>query len=317
MSEAQTGTKGAAGDRLLVPLDGSEEAKAALPYAAALATPGTEIVLLTVVPAGGEVIGAGGELAVSDDALASVDADRARAELDTIAAGLRQTGHTVQTRVGSGEPAATIIATANDLGASFIVLATRGRGAVGRLIFGSVADIVARDARVPVMVVRASEAVSGPVGITRLLVLLDGSPRAEESLPVATAISRRLGTPIHLIRVVNPIDLLPPSIGLAQAVPAEVYAETQDQIEQDARDYLDAVARRLREQGFPVTTHVLTGTPAMSIIEVTQPGDVTVVSSREHSGILRWILGSVAEQLVREDQAPVILAPASEAAEAG
>ena len=35
--------------RILVPLDGSPEARAALPYAAALATPGTEIILLTVV----------------------------------------------------------------------------------------------------------------------------------------------------------------------------------------------------------------------------------------------------------------------------
>ena len=50
MSEDTSDTATAAAIRILVPLDGSPEARAALPYAAALATPGTEIVLLTVVP---------------------------------------------------------------------------------------------------------------------------------------------------------------------------------------------------------------------------------------------------------------------------
>ena len=317
MSEGGTDTSGAPSDRLLVPLDGSEEAKAALPYAVALATSGTQITLLTVIPGPTEVIGVGGELAVSGDQAASDEANQTRAELEQVATGLRQSGHTVQTLVVSGDPAASIITTANDLDASLIVMTTHGRGAVGRLIYGSVADAVARDAQVPVMVVRAREAVSGPVGITRLVVPVDGSPLAEESLPVATAISRRLGTPIHLISVVNPIDLLPPAIGMAEAVPAEVYAETEAEIEQDAHDYLDRVSRQLQKQGLAVTTRVLTGTPATSIMEATQLGDVVVISSHERTGILRWLMGSVAEQLVREDQCPVILVPGSDEAKAG
>jgi nucleotide-binding universal stress UspA family protein len=167
------------------------------------------------------------------------------------------------------------------------------------------------------MVVRSNQEVKGPIGITRLVVPVDGSPLAEESLPVAASISRRLSTPIHLIRVVNPIDLLPPAIGMAEAVPAQVYTETEAEIEKDAHDYLDREAKALRDQGLTVTTTVLTGTPATSIIEATQHGDVVVIASHERTGVLRWLMGSVAEQLVREDQSPVILVPASDEAKSG
>ena len=315
MSEG--GTSEATGDRLLVPLDGSEEAKAALPYAAALATPGTTFTLVMVIPDTAEVIGVGGELAASGEPLPDENAYRARDELEQIAAGLRQTGRTVETVVMAGDPAANILEAADGVGATMIVMATHGRGALSRLLHGSVSDTVGSGRQVPVMVVRSSAPVTGPVGITRLVLPLDGSPLAEESLPVATSISRRLGTPIHLIRVINPIDLLPPAIGMAEAVPAQVYAETEAEIEKDARDYLDKVERKLKDEGLAVTSRVLTGTPATSIMEATQLGDVVVIASRERTGLVRWMMGSVAEQLVREDQCPVILVPASEAAKSG
>jgi nucleotide-binding universal stress UspA family protein len=313
MSEGDSGTSGATGARLLVPLDGSAEANAALPYATALATPGTEITLVTVLPGDVDVLGLGGELA-SGEPRPGDDAYKARDALERVAAGLRQSGHSVKTVVMAGDPAANILEAAEGVGATMIVMATRGRGTLGRLLHGSVADTVAREAKVPVFVVRASIPVTGPVGIMRLIVPLDGSPLAEESLPVAASLSRRLRTPIQLIRVVNPIELLPPAIGMAEAVPAEVYAQTEAEIEKDAHDYLDRVERKLKDEGLSVTSHVLTGPPATSIMEATHDGDIVIITSNERTGVLRWIMGSVAEQLVREDQCPVILVPGSDEA---
>ena len=160
MSENTSDTSTAAAIRILVPLDGSQEARAALPYATALATPGTEIILFTVVRAG-------------------TDADAARAGLETAAQRLRVAGQTVRIEVAAGDPAGCIVDMAADLLAAMIVMASHGRGALGRLIYGSVADRVAREATMPTMVVRAGQAEPGPVGITRLVVPLDGSPLAE------------------------------------------------------------------------------------------------------------------------------------------
>src|SRR4051794_37230651 len=109
MSEGDTGTSAATSDRLLVPIDGSEQAMAALPYAAALATPGTTITLVGVLPDNAEVIGVGGELAASGEPAPGEGAYVARDELEQVAAGLRHTGHTVETVVMAGDPAANIL----------------------------------------------------------------------------------------------------------------------------------------------------------------------------------------------------------------
>jgi nucleotide-binding universal stress UspA family protein len=292
MSEDTSYTSTAATIRILIPLDDSPEARVALPYAAALATPGTEIVLLTVVPS-------------------ATDADAARAGLETAAQRLRMAGQTVRIEVATGDPARRIVDMAANLGAEMIVMASHGRGALGRLIYGSVADQVGHESTVPVMVVRARQLEPGPVGITRLVVPLDGSSRAEAALPVATAISRRLGTPISLIRVVDPTDLMPPAVGVGEAIPFEIYDEAEKELEQEARHYLDTMAQKLREQGLPVATSLLKGAPASSIEEATYLGDVIVLSSHERTGVMRWLLGSVAEKLAREDESPVILVPAT------
>ena len=297
MSENKSETHTARKDLILVPLDGSEEARAALPYAQALAAPGTEIVLLTVLSA-------------------DAQADAARAALEDAAQRPRVAGYTVQTEVAVGDPAQRILDTAAHAGAGTIVMVSHGRGAVGRLIHGSVADRVARESIVPVMVVRAAGVAPGPVGITRLVVPLDGSPFAEQSLPVATEISRRLGTPLYLVRAVDPAELMPPAVGMGEAIPFEIYDDAEKEMEHAARDYLDRTAQTLRGQGLPVATAVLSGPPAAAIVEATQLGDVVVICSHEQTGVMRWLLGSVAEQLTREDQSPIILVPASAAAQA-
>jgi nucleotide-binding universal stress UspA family protein len=301
--------------RLLVPLDGSEEARDALPYAMALAVPGTEIILLTVIPAADEITGASGEMVVPADGMSSVAVDRARDALAQAAARLRLAGHAVQTQVAIGDPAERIIETARDSGTALIVMASHGRGALGRLIYGSVADRVAREAPAPTMVVRTRQLAPGPVGITRLVVPLDGTSFAEQSLSFAAEISRRLGTPILLVQAVNPLALMPPTAGFVEAMPAEVYDQTAEQMERDASEYLEGVATRLRGQGLRVVTQVLNGPPA-AIMEATRLGDVLVLCSHERSGVQRWLLGSVSEQLVRGDEAPVILVPATEHPEA-
>ncbi len=293
MSQDTSDTPTAAAIRILVPLDDSPEARVALPYAAALATPGTEIVLLTVVPS-------------------AADADAARTGLETAAQRLRVAGQTVRTEVVTGDPARCIVDMTADLRAEMIVIASHGRGAFGRLIYGSVADQVGRESPVPVMVVRFGQVQPGPVGITRLVVPLDGSSRAEAALPVAMTISRRLGTPILLVRVVDPADLMPPAVGVGEAIPFEIYDEAEKELEQEARRYLDTVAQKLREQGLPVASSMLMGPPANSIEEATHLGDVLILSSQERTGVMRWLLGSVAEKLTREDEAPVILVPASD-----
>ena len=83
-------------------------------------------------------------------------------------------------------------------------------------------------------------------------------------------------------------------------------------VEHDARDYLTAVVARLEDEGVSATWDVLEGSPFFAIADATQTGDLLVTTSHGRSGVLRWLLGSVAEKLVREAPVPVLLVPSAE-----
>ena len=102
---------------------------------------------------------------------------------------------------------------------------------------------------------------------------------------------------------------MPPAVGVGETIPFEIYDEAEKELEEETRRYLDTMAQKLREQGLPVATSVLMGPPAMSIEEATHLGDVLVLCSNDRR-VMRWLLGSVAEKLTREDESPVILVPA-------
>lgn len=144
--------------RVLVPLDGSMIAEAVLEHAVRVGTPGaTTYTLLSVVEP--RLIAARPYPGMSTPPVDQDDLeprrDEAQAYLDHVAGELRRSGATVATRVIVNLQAApAILEAAAAEGADLIALATRGRGAVPRLVLGSVADKVVRGADTPVLVIR-------------------------------------------------------------------------------------------------------------------------------------------------------------------
>jgi nucleotide-binding universal stress UspA family protein len=78
--------------------------------------------------------------------------------LRTIADQLSSNGLRVLTTVRIGEAATEIVASARECDADVIAMMTHGRTALGRLLFGAVAEAVLRRAHVPVFIVPATEA---------------------------------------------------------------------------------------------------------------------------------------------------------------
>jgi nucleotide-binding universal stress UspA family protein len=70
----------------------------------------------------------------------------------------------VEHRLEEGDAARQILRVAQEIGCDLIVLGTRGRTGLGRLLMGSVAEQVLRRASCPVLTVRAAFALSGPAG---------------------------------------------------------------------------------------------------------------------------------------------------------
>lgn len=138
-------------DKIMVPLDGSTLAEAALRRATDLVNGGT-LSLLRAAEAH--------TLPGVDPVQAQVDAVKdAEDYLAAVAGRLKDRGvKNVETHVWYGPAAAAIIEAARVQKVDLIVMSTHGRSGLGRLILGSVAEMVLRGTRTPILVVRAEGA---------------------------------------------------------------------------------------------------------------------------------------------------------------
>jgi nucleotide-binding universal stress UspA family protein len=143
--------------RVLVPLDGSDLARAALRPLMELATVlPSEVVLVRAVPSTATTVLGEPPLYVLTRRLdADPELAAARGELESEASRLGGLLPVVGTRVEVGDPAATIAAVAREEGAHLIAMSTHGRGGLTRLVMGSVAAGALHHATVPLLLVRA------------------------------------------------------------------------------------------------------------------------------------------------------------------
>jgi nucleotide-binding universal stress UspA family protein len=142
--------------RILVALDGSALAEAALSHAEHLAASGSgEIVLLRVVISPYSIVAPDLVLAgqsIDQDALQQQAEQYLHALASTRLAGR---GFPVRTVVCPGPVAEAILDHARSLNADIIVMSTHGRGGISRWVYGSVADRVLQAAPCPVLLIRA------------------------------------------------------------------------------------------------------------------------------------------------------------------
>lgn len=303
---------------ILVPLDGSDASKQAIPYAAAFHV--DRLGLLRVL--GGEAPGSeGGPL----DFFASWRRDR----IDEVDADLRHlvtenedSAGTVDFEVRYGDPAEQIIAASAEF--DLVAMTSRGRGAVERSVFGSVADRVVRYGTRPTLVAHVGDAPAPPAFPARIVVPLDGSAHAERALPLATRIAAMLDVSLHLVRAVGMDEILATVRRHRKGEPfhpsdesdTDPYEVAREASEGEAHAYLDRVASALSGAGYQATTEMRGGTPAFELAWATSAEDLMVMASRGQGGSKRWRIGSVAEKVIREAKSPVAIVPVQADADA-
>ncbi|HEV2237187.1 MAG TPA: universal stress protein [Ktedonobacterales bacterium] len=139
----------------------------------------------------------------------------------------------------------------------------------------------------------------------RILVPLDGSPRAELALPVAARLARASGGMVMLTQIVQAlaefeVGAIAPTTWAPAARPME---------RKDASVYLHKVAASESLEGVTTETGVYAGPVAAMLLLAarTRGADLIVMTTRGLSGFTRWALGSVAEKVAQLSPVPVLL----------
>jgi len=150
----------------------------------------------------------------------------------------------------------------------------------------------------------------------KILVTLDGSRLSRRALPYATEVAKHFDAEVTLMQVVPPTPLtIIPAVPDGMTGPIETQLAVQAARRQDrkntarARRYLGRLVRELTAQGIQATSDVRGGSPAKSIIAFSRRNhiDLVVMTTQGKTGLRRAIMGSVADEVIRESGIPVLV----------
>lgn len=311
--------------RILVPLDGSQRAEAAIPVAARLAraSHGTIILMrsveraLFIAPVGASYTPVMVPIS-TDNREQSTQAAR---YLERMAALKTLDGLKTVIHVADGPAADSILALSQDEHADLVVMCARGVTGYHRWKLGGVTQHIAHHAQTPLLVL--NELAAGApedqfASVQRALIALDGSALAETAIPAAirlmAAQAPETGT-LHLLRVLSPFASEEQGTPLADLV-------------QEANGYLQRLVERLEATPtehlrLTLTTEVVVDADAASaILAAAEPArdasgapddqpalgyDMIVMATHGRTGILRWSLGSVTERVLQATELPLLI----------
>jgi nucleotide-binding universal stress UspA family protein len=273
---------------ILVPVDGSASARAALDLALRLAAPDGEVVVAHVIdratiaaecvtPYGGDPM----------PILAALDEDERifLAEAATRAAAAKVRCTTVSS---DGQPAAQIAAIARERHVDAIAMGTHGRRGLARVVLGNTAAAVLHQTDLPVFVVHEQSAAAAAKPFGRILVALDPSAGARGAARAAIDIAAHDGGSVFFAHAAEPDD------GDAE------------------REALRAAKQRASVRGVVCDAATLQGDPVDAILiaaETAHANLIAIGAQRGSMGIFR--MGSVAEAIVRTSPVPVLVVPAT------
>jgi nucleotide-binding universal stress UspA family protein len=281
---------------ILVPLDGSELADRAVPFAATISTrAGWSLLLLRAV----------NTLSAPTEASGLALKREAQAALDAMAASLATDAVRAVTRVVDRQAETAILDAAAEEDVSLVVMSTHGRGGLGRFIYGSVADTVLRHSPVPVLTVPPHGLEAWPTDKpVKILVPLDGSALSSAALAPARELADMLGASLALASVVT----FPRYATYTEGV-TFIEPDPNDNLLVQARHYLEEVADGLRTETCPVEVYATYGSPYFGITTIARDlgAGLIVMATHGRSGMTRAVLGSVATATIRQTDVPILL----------
>lgn len=291
-------------NRIVIPVDGSDQAKQAARRGIELARVfGATVDVLYVIEQ--EAL----RLRRTADEKTQLQ-ERAEAALTEIEELASELGHPVTTKLSEGKPAVRINEYAAERDAELIVIGRQGRTGIGRRLLGGVTEQVLSGGDIPVFVVpdegRESER---EAEYSRVLITTDGSKNAEVAIPHGVAIAQNYDSNIHVLSVVD----LQAAGGAFNAGGLET--ELVERLESRSRENVDRIGEEIEKTASNVEVKAAVerttpdkGTTASIRQYVTENEiDLVVMGSRGRSNLKRHLLGSVAATVLRTVDVPVLV----------
>lgn len=286
--------------RILVPVDGSAESRLAL-SAAIARFPDEHIILLHVIEPFPDHTRAGGHPGEKTDRIFT-DGQRL---LDETAEVADQYSGTITTELVYGRPVFVIPRFVDDNGIDEVVIGSRGRDGTARLLLGSVAETVVRRVPVPVTVARPSGEAdeSRPLSPEQVLVPFDQSVCSRHALEYAVTQFPEATVTALFVRYPpgEPYEHIGSEADLENVITASEGAE------RDANTVFETAREIAERNGRTIETVTDAGEPSRQILEWIDENDVdhVVIGCHGRDGVARWLLGSVAETVVRRSPTSV------------
>ena len=298
-------------NRVLVLLDGSGPAEQILPFAGQIARDtGASIQLLSVVESDLEsrMVTATRGRYVEDPRNAAVA--MAEEYLREVAQRLEVSAELVSSGVLVGRVVDEIQHEAKRVSSTLLAMTTHGRAGLWRLTLGSVATKLVQSAQSPILLLRPGSRDLDLCGedLSTVIVPLDGSQLAEAALPHASSLARALDCSVVLTSVAPSQASLAVTYGASGRyyVPPGAVGRVRSALQ----EYLEAKAQELTGQGVnSVRVQFMQGDAAKRILALAKadPGSLVVISTHGRSGLGRWVMGSVADKVMRQSVRPVLV----------
>jgi nucleotide-binding universal stress UspA family protein len=259
--------------KILVPMDGSENAERALPWVKRYAAASRAMAVLVRVARG----------------FKSSDVQEARDYLLRMEKELNYAGIPAKTVVRTGGAAFEIAREARAENADLVLMTTRGMSTIGRWRVGGVTAQVMRLSPVPVLVVRSQTTLRKQGHVRRVVVPLDGSATAESVLPWAEKLAGEHKSRVILLHV------------------RTRHEEEAERRLAALRARSGRLAQEMRKRGVRAAVRVEEGDPALEILAAAGPEDLIAMTTHGYGGFKRFVFGSVAEKVAREAVVPVFV----------
>jgi len=296
---------------ILVPLDGSKLAEAALPAAVSLTKKlGAPVTLLHIM---------------EQDAPQEVHKDRHLTQADEASAYLEEIAkrefpaegrvnwhvHTAPVK----DVSASIVKHAmTEFQPDLIVMCTHGRSGVRALLYGSIAQQVIAQGKTPLLLIKPGLDTSAAFGLEQILVPLDSGPVHDDSLPITQELAGAYGSNIHLLTVIPTFTTVAGEAAAAGTLlPATTSALLDIEVE-NAEEDLRAHLSELKQGGFRASAEVARGDPATQIVNISEKlnADLIALTTHRKAGAAAFWARSVAPNVARRARVPILLIPLEE-----